>query len=553
MKYYLQIILIISSTFSTKATNNFGRVLQKDYSYFENQILENKKDTAQALYWAEIWLKKAKTENNSPQQVKAYKIFMHWSEKKFRMIYADSLLSKAIETKNDAIIGNAYLTIGAAYYDNKEYIKALDNYIIANTHIVKTNDPYLIKKAQYTIAQTKYYLGYYEEAIALFTECIAFFKNENETAYIKSLHSVALCYNQLGRYDLSSFHNQLGIRTCKEFQNEEMLPYFINSEGINQYKLKKNDKAIQFLRESLKTIEQTNDFANQSITYFYLGKCYWELEEKEQSLKYLLKADEIMTLNNFIRPDLRENYELLIQYFKLKEDQTKQLFYINKLLVVDKTLTKDFKYIAYKIHKEYDTKSLLRAKEEIENQLTTNKKKYLYTITGLLFLITIMIGIHLKNKKRTQLKFQEIMQRLPENNPTPSPTVAVKINISQEVIDQILLNLKKFEKSKKFLEKDMSLVRMAFLLNTNTKYASLVIAEYRGKKLINYINDLKIDYIVEMLKTNKNFRNYTNKALAEEAGFGSTQIFTKAFTTRNHISPTSFIKELQKQNANVNL
>ena len=49
-----------------------------------------------------------------------------------------------------------------------------------------------------------------------------------------------------------------------------------------------------------------------------------------------------------------------------------------------------------------------------------------------------------------------------------------------------------------------------------------------------------------MLKTRSNYRNYTNKALAEEAGFGSTQNFTRAFKERNGISPTYFIYKLKK-------
>jgi AraC-like DNA-binding protein len=43
-----------------------------------------------------------------------------------------------------------------------------------------------------------------------------------------------------------------------------------------------------------------------------------------------------------------------------------------------------------------------------------------------------------------------------------------------------------------------------------------------------------------MLKTENKFRNYTNKALGEEAGFGSTQNFTKAFKNRTRMTPADF-------------
>ena len=92
----------------------------------------------------------------------------------------------------------------------------------------------------------------------------------------------------------------------------------------------------------------------------------------------------------------------------------------------------------------------------------------------------------------------------------------------------------------------MTLVKMASLLNTNTKYVTKVIAKHRGKGTIDYITDLKINHIIDILKKESKYRNYTNKALGEEAGFGSTQNFTRAFKAQTGLSPTYFIYQLKK-------
>ena len=68
----------------------------------------------------------------------------------------------------------------------------------------------------------------------------------------------------------------------------------------------------------------------------------------------------------------------------------------------------------------------------------------------------------------------------------------------------------------------------------------------KNKGIIEYITDLKIDHIIELLKSDNKYRNYKNKYLGEEAGFGSTQNFTRAFKTRTGISPTYFSTELNK-------
>jgi tetratricopeptide (TPR) repeat protein len=551
MKKIFCILILVTTVIAKAESKNANEAIEANedsYKHHEKRVFDNLNDTSKALKEANSWLKEAKKHRNSQQQALAYKAIMHLVEKKFRMIYADSLLIKAIETKNEVTIGGAYLTVGAAFYDNKEYTKALDNYIIANSYIAKTDDQYLIHKVKYTIAQTKYYLGYFDEAIALFTDCINFFKEENETGYLKSLHGIGLCYNQIGRYDLCSFNNLLGIKASKELENEEMIPYFINSEGINQYKLKKYQKAIKLLEETVPEIEKRNDYVSQTITWFYLGKCFWELNEKDKAVSYFLKTDQLITDKNFIRPDLRENYELLIEYYSSNNNLEQQLQYINKLLAADKILNKNYKYLSYKIHKEFDTKSLLQAKQDVENKMVFNKKMYNTTFA---FLTTSIVGLvfwHYRTKRHYKQRFNEIMKGKPaEVFQEPIHTNKSKTNINPELVKEIVQNLKKFEDKKKYLEKDISLVKMASMLNTNTKYVSVIISEYRGKKLTNYINDLKIDHVVELLKNHNKYRNYTNKALAEEVGFGSTQIFTKAFISRNKFSPTYFINELKKQ------
>lgn len=548
MKNLLVVLFVCISLYTTgneKYSKENDSLISKDYTYLEKQVVLNKKDTASAKKYAESWLRKAKKEENNQQQAMAYKAIMHLSERKFRMIYADSLLIQAKKTNNDAVIGSTYLTIGAAYYNDKNPIKALDCYVLANNYIIKTKDQYLINKIKYTIAQTKFYLGYYHESIALFLECMNYFEEENETAYLKTLHSISLCYNKLGRFDLCSFYNSLGIKKSTELEIEEMIPYFNNSEGINQYQLKKYNNAIRLLGNSLKEITIESDYEFKANTLFYLGKSYWELKDIEKAISYFHKVNLIIDEKDFIRPELRENYELLIKYYDRKENFKEQLFFINKLLSFDNSLNKNFKYLTYKVHKEYDTKTLILAKQEIENQMISNKSFYNLTVIGLSASMISLIIWHFSIKRRNKQKFEKLMQNSSSKEDFVKPQK--NTTISPEVTNIILQNLEKFEKSKKYLEKDMSLTKIATLLNTNTKYASIIIADHRGKKLTNYINDLKIDHIVEILKTQNKFRNYTNKALAEEAGFGSTQIFTKAFNNRNGISPTYFIEELKKQ------
>ncbi|OOG75547.1 hypothetical protein B0E44_04690 [Flavobacterium sp. A45] len=518
----------------------------KDYEYFNKNIRYNEQDSSKELLYAHSWLTKAKKEKNFDQMAMAYKVLIYKSNLKLQLKYSDSMVTAAKKTTNIELIGSAFMTKGIIYYDLKEHKKALDYYLIADGYISKTNNQYLIYKVKYVVALIKLYLGFYHEAIALFKECVNYFKDENDRAYLNSLHSLGLCYNHIGKYKLSSQMNQMGLSEGLRLKNLEMQYYFIQSEGVNQYFNHNYSDAVKKLTIVLPSLKRNKDYANETLAYFYIGKSYWSQKLQEKALPYFKKIDEAFQKQNYIRPDLREAYEILINYYKQKNDVEHELYYVRNLLKVDKLLFKDFRYLSGKIDKEYDTKELLQTERNLKPSTKYGIIAVCIVITSLVTMLVLFINRHLKNKKL----FKELMNRRPN---THKPLISgdsnkeTELDISPEVVAAILKNIEKFELKKKYLGKDMTLRKMAILLNTNTKYVTKIIARYRGKGTIEYISDLKIDHIVELLKNENKYRNYTNKALGEEAGFGSTQNFTRAFNNRTGLSPTYFINKLKNQ------
>ncbi|SEA25706.1 hypothetical protein SAMN05443667_10313 [Flavobacterium gillisiae] len=515
----------------------------KDYEYFSSNILYEEKDSIKEMLYAQSWLAKAKREKNYGQKAQSYKALIYTSDKKLQLIYADSMLIAAKKTADFALIGSGYMTKGVIQYDRKEHMKALDSYLIADEYISKTHNQYQIYKVKYGIAQIKYYLGFYDEAIALFKECLGYFKEDNKRAYLNTIHSLGLSYNRIGKYKLCSQMNQLGLSQGKHLKNLEMQSYFIHSEGVNQYFKHNYSDAIKKLTKVLPALKETKDLTNETTAYFYIGKSYWALKLQEKALPYLKKIDEAFQKQKYIRPDLREAYELLIHYYQEQNDKELELYYVTALSEVDQVLIKDFKYLSGKIHKEYDTKKLLQTQRN-------NEQYWTIVVCTIISIMTVIIAVlahrHYKNKRL----FEELMNRKPETNQSLASNNTSKeteLDINPEVITAILRNLEKFERNKKYLEKDMTLAKMAALLNTNMKYASKIIARYRNKGTVDYISHLKIDHIIELLKNENKYRNYTNKALGEESGFGSTQIFTRAFNNRTGLSPTYFISKLRSQ------
>ena len=546
IKNYLLIIWVCLYYNTYAQQNNFvipDSLSTKDYEYFSNNIIYEEKDSIKERLYAQSWLAKAKREKNFGQMAHSYKALIYTSNKKLQLIYVDSMLATAKRTADIEFIASGYMTKGVVQYDRKEHMNALDSYLKADEYISKTNNPYLIYKVKYVIAQIKYYLGFYDEATALFQECVNYYKGKNDRAYLNSLHSLGLSYNRIGKYELCSQMNLAGLNEGLRFKNLEMEPYFIHSEGVNQYFKHNYSDAIKKLKVALPAVIHNKDFANETTAYFYIGKSYWAQELQEKALPYLKKIDDAFQKQKYIRPDLREAYEILINYYQQRNNRELELYYVSTLLKVDLVLHKDFKYLSGKIHKEYDTKKILQRQRN-------NEQYWTIVVCIIITIMTVVIAVLARRHYKNKRLFEELMNRKPETTQSLVSNNTSKENeldINPEVIASILKNLEKFERNKKYLEKDMTLAKMASLLNTNMKYVSKIIARYRDKGTVDYISNLKIDHIIELLKNENKYRNYTNKALGEESGFGSTQNFTRAFNNRTGLSPTYFISKLRSQ------
>ncbi len=550
-RFIIHILTVCSWVYARGIPNEQADSLRKyDYSILLTKIEVTERDKPLQLIYLKAFLEKAKAERNADQLILGYKNYIYYSDKEFSVIYADSMVRAALATQKDASIGSSYLTQGILYYSLKEYTKALDSYLLANEYISKTQDDYLKYKSKYNLAHLKYYLGIYDDAVDLFEECITYFKSHNPRGYLNSLHSLALCYSRMGNYGESTRVVEQGISEGERLKEQAMEPYFVHLDRVNNYFKNNYRLGIEKIASSLEALEANNDFANVAVGNFYIGKSYLGLKQVDKALIYFKKVEETFDNKKYIRPDLRECFEWLLTYYEEKGDLTLKLKYIEKLIKVDSLLGANYKYLSQKIHREYDTVELKRKRNELQLKLHRANTRDKLLIFGVIVLGVLLLVVGYRYKQNQRLyrqRFEELMGRKDEQERPERRRLIQKgdWDISSESTEQLLKQLDKFEKSKKYLDKDLNLAKLAAQFNSNTKYLSKVILQYRDKGFVEYINDLKIDYLVELLKNEKRYRNYTNKALAEDIGFSSTQRFVNAFVSRTGISPTYFIKRLR--------
>ncbi len=175
-----------------------------------------------------------------------------------------------------------------------------------------------------------------------------------------------------------------------------------------------------------------------------------------------------------------------------------------------------------------------------ENQITIFMIVILSYIT---FIAIIFWFENLKEKKAYQKRFNDLI----DQNKLKKIRENKSIGFSDEIVDCILEHLANFEKSIGYIQPHITMQYLAEKFNTNTTYLSKVVNVYKKNSFSNYINDLRVDFVVEKLINDKKFRNYSIKAIANEVGYKKAESFSKAFYKKTGMYPSFFIKQLNKK------
>ena len=312
-------------------------------------------------------------------------------------------------------------------------------------------------------------------------------------------------------------------------------------------KTSRPDSARIYLEKKLEDIrKKEHDHFQQLRILQHLGSHYFTEKEYQRSLGYFQEqlAISVKLPNKTFKNKAAEG--LALNYLALEDAP---LFYASKLQA-------NATAIEVETDKNQAVNTVYNFTNNYEKELSAKKLKRewsgFYVLAGgflLLLLGGVVINYMYASKTR---QYQALWKYIQPNEPVLAPKIDTekleKSPIVPEEIEQLLLQkLNKFETGKKFTNPDMSIALLASQFDTNTKYLSEVINRQKGKNFNSYINELRINYIIEKLKTDAVYFNYKVSYLAEESGFSSHSSFATVFKSVTGISPTKFMEFLQKR------
>lgn len=565
--------LMITVSYSQSKSN----LSEQEYTIFKNKIRLLSSSNIDSAF---IYTDKLETSNNHLHQAFAqgtksylYQIKGDVQNSKFSLDRAYESLKK-ISSSKDKIEMNAYLLNcgGLSYWKRGDFSHALDQFQEGRKLSISINDRVQALKFNINIGLINNEVGNYKEAISiskqsdLMIDKMRYLFSDEQFNMYKSAINL-----NLGKYyedfykskidkteylDSAQFYYGKAIIYSKSLDYNKMLAQM---NLANIYYLKKNfSEAEKGYQSILNSSKENGFFLEYSKIIYNLGDLYYYKKEYKQSLVYFKKVDSIYYADKANPIEfLKSNYYQAKIYQALKNQEEAAKY--------SEIYLENYEKNEFKLNKEIAEVNFKKSKEQLKTEMKIIQEDYKYkkNLTILVVLVLCVLVVFLgflavrgfKKKKIAERKVADLIEEYRMNRINSEKEIIINQEIvkntssviSIEKENEILEKLKFLEKKLEYLKPDFTQQSAAKKIKTNTSYLSSVVNNHYNKTFSEYLNELRINYVIEEMISNATYRKYSTQAIAESVGFKNAVSFTKSFNKRTGVTPIQFIKGLEKE------
>lgn len=431
----------------------------------------------------------------------------------------------------------------------------------------------------YCIGENNRMLSFKDKAYDYFDSAIDLLKGRKgvkEIGMLSSFYGGKMSY--LMTDSLYEDASVMALEREKQIKKLETLPdvpkglvdmqygYLYSKWAYNCYMEKKYGQAEKYFAMYQSTeYSRTPDGKMYSIPYLLASKHYKQMIDNSQEFKELMRKQQD-TINAQYMNVLEREVQAYMGMGNYKEAAILQGAII---AITDSINNRDKENAALELNTMYDTseKEDYIAKQAFQLKVRNITLTFLTCITLLtLFVLWRMWRFNhiIRYKNKILAKF--INERLARKKDSQSLDIDEQLMISQDIEDESILfgdqeeisdetgkasgeeeeNKKIFIELNRivvqdqlYLSSELSREDLAQLVHLNNARFARMIKECTGTNFNGYINDLRIDYAIKLLKLHP---NYTIRAIADEVGFNSTPILYNLFKKKTGMTPYEFKK-----------
>ena len=430
---------------------------------------------------------------------------------------------------------------------------------------------------------------------------------KNGYIQMRAFSAISHVYLRLGEYQKAMENCLKGLDFILKLEKTQFLLPKIDELARMTHKLKGSREAARLYDFYLRMEEKSPHAGSyiQSIVYMNIANIYVEESKFEKAWVFLTKAMDIIDANNyrFRKPRayalmaelqlktldtlaaidsynkglrsaedinandmVKEISNTLSTLFSQRNDSIKaNLFAKLYTAVSDSLFTMETAQRIKILESRRKINEISKEKEILELKTKSQDDRYQFAIVilALTFIIgTIAAFSYFKVKKKNRILYFRTKELTQEKRnqkklalpPSQEYNKALELDnrmkkkyIDDDLRDIIMIKLKRLEEAKFYLNSNCTLSSLADELQTNQKYLSLVINHEKQSNFNTYINGLRIDYLLNRLLEDEEFRNSKLSYISTESGFNNPNTFYSAFKKRQGILPSYFIKQLNEE------
>ncbi len=491
--------------------------------------------------------------------------------------YAHQAAELAKDVKFRKGEAEALYQIAYYYYQRSDLKDALEKFIIVEKFSEKHNIKRYLLKAINNIAVINARSGNIKLALEYFNKLLKITENTSATSeWVLAILNIGNCYDQMGDLDKSIENFRKSYLLAKKFNFTYGENIALNNLSYCYSRQGKYAEAKKYSLESFKIAKATKDVELILETSGNLSDILNKLGDKNKALFYALEGIKIAEKINAKR-QMQILYKNAAKYYAEMLDFKNAFEYQKKHQLISDTV---FNEANSKAIAELQTKYDIENKEkdlQIKDLELAEKNIQLFaeTIIFILVFVTLIIVVVLYRKRNlaykdlvkknlelvdAEEKFMLMKDRglnehpelkiIQMENVTKNHLKYKNSTLSDNKKDKIMSDLTNLIETKKpFLDKDLTIEKLAGMLNLNGKYLSQIINEHFGENFSNFINELRIKEARRILISTE-YAHLSLEAIGEMVGFHSKPSFNTAFKKYTGITP-SFYKNNATQTGQV--
>jgi tetratricopeptide (TPR) repeat protein len=574
MKYLIFLLLITTSVFSQKSTS----LSQKEYLDLQEKVraLTNSNVDSAFIFANKIESSDIGIHKSFALAAKSYLFQIKGDNIKSKLFYKGAIESlKSIQpsyekTKQYTFILNYG---GLADWKRGGFSDALVKYQKGKKLSLSINDQIQVVKFNNNIALINGEVGNYKQAIEITKQSD------------RIIDKIEYLY-QNGQFNLNKGNINLNLGKYYEdsYKKDTNKIYFIDSAShyyrkaiiyskeanynrvvaqmnlANIYYIKNDIIGAEKIYQSVLMASREYEFNNEYFKAIYnLGDLNYHKKDFQKALFYFEKVDSVYYSNKTNPTEfLKSNYYQAKVYNAINN--------LEKAAEHSEIYLDNYEKNVFNLNKEITEVNSNLSNEHLQSEMKAiqsdfkfkNGFNYLMIFVVSIVILLILVVVNDARKKANKKRINDLPEFKSLSNYSISevgekqivPNVASFKNsvslISVEKEKEILDKLSILEKKLDYIKPDFTQQYVAKKIKTNTAYLSNVVNRHYNKSFSEYLNELRVNYVINEMVSNPTYRKYSTQAIAESVGYKNAVSFTKSFNKKTGLTPHQFIKNIEE-------